>query len=628
MARDVPLHLNLPTSLELSRLPLPHSATRLPFRVAPEALSLPLPLPLSQSLPLVLLPPRSCSMARSVRLALCAAACLTRGVSAASSGDMFAKPMRGWNSWFAFDVSNNETVMRSNADALVSLGLAALNFSFVNLDGGWQGERLPNGTLTANSTRFPSGMPTLASYIHGRGLLFGSYTDRGARTCDNHVGSGGFYGQDAALWASWPADMVKVDSCGGVQSHDGAVNQYGAMQDAIAATGRPMVFSLCGWLSWYAQGATAGNANYPRGVGSSWRIGPDALSWDNVRMNMDAAKDAAPYVRVGGYADVDEVMGPSRGRPISPAQTLTQIAFIAIVGSPMLISFDLTNLTPDDPDVAQFLNEEVLAVHWALDAPVFKQLVGGQVAADRWAPYTNLPCNASDATVLWSFLPTAPANASTNNNASVGYLVSTGSPGQCLYAGAAWTGECNNAQGVWLAQCGSKSLCCDAACTSQQVSLNEDGTITTLYWPGSSNAPGPFLTLDRGTNTVFWEERLNGTADAARQQWSFSPATGLLSNAATGLCMGARPPVDSTVWGRALENNAWAVLLINFSKAGPQAVACDAACFAAAGFAPGTTLAVRDLWARADNGTVNSSAGYSAVVPADGGSFLLSFTPV
>ena len=85
-------------------------------------------------------------------------------------------------------------------------------------------------------------------------------------------------------------------------------------------------------------------------------------------MNIDAAADAAPFVSAGHFADVDEVMGPSRGRPISRAQELTQasgpcslglcavfpsaparcfccccqIALIAVIGSPLLISFDLT----------------------------------------------------------------------------------------------------------------------------------------------------------------------------------------------------------------------------------------------------------------------------------------------
>lgn len=532
-----------------------------------------------------------------------------------ASLDIFSKAPRGWNAWFAFDVSLNETHLRSNADALVRLGLSSLGFTFLNLDGGWQGYRDSNGIIHENATKFPSGMPSLSSYVHSKGLLFGSYTDRGARTCDNHVGSGGYYKEDALTWASWPSDFVKVDSCGGVMSHSGAIAQYGAIQDAISAANRTMFFSLCGWLKWYPQLASTAK------VGNSWRIGPDALSWDNVLMNFDAAADAWPYVGPGRFADIDEIMGPSRGRPISQAQTLTQVAIIAVIGSPMLLSFDLTNLTIDDPDVMPYLNEEMLSIHWdALpQGPVYKKLVGGYVSSDRWSPYTNLACNSSDPTVQWQFLP------SVDNN--TGYLYSVGFPGTCLYAGAAWTGECNNAQGVWVAQCGGK-LCCNDNCTSMQMKLNSDGTITTEYGAPNNNAPGPYLTLDENPNTLFWEERYNGTnGDPNHQLWTFNKNSGLLSSVATGLCVGARPKDDKNVWARTLVDGSVAILFINFNQVLDQNVTCDSDCFLSAGFSASATLMVRDIWAKADIGIVSAQMGYSVLVPRDGASRFLKFTP-
>jgi hypothetical protein len=43
------------------------------------------------------------------------------------------------------------------------------------------------------------------------------------------------------------------------------------MRDALNATGRAMLFSLCGWRSWYApQGALLGN---------SWRVSPDVVGY-------------------------------------------------------------------------------------------------------------------------------------------------------------------------------------------------------------------------------------------------------------------------------------------------------------------------------------------------------------
>ena len=533
----------------------------------------------------------------------------------AISLDMFTRPSRGWNAWFAYDIHLDEVGMRSNADSLVRLGLSSLGFQFLNLDGGWQGGRDSNGNIYENATKFPSGLKALSSYVHSLGLLFGSYTDRGSRTCDNHVGSGGFYQQDANSWASWPSDYVKVDSCGGVMSHSGAIAQFGAIQDAINLTNRPMVYSLCGWLKWYPQLASIAN------VGNSWRIGPDALSWDNVLMNFDAAADAWPYVGPGKYADIDEIMGPSRGRPISYEQTLTQVAMIAVIGSPMLLSFDLTNLTVNDPDVTPFLNEEMLDIHWDTlpHGPVFRKFVGGYVSSDRWSPYTDLQCNASDPNVQWRFLPTS--------DNTTGYLSSVGFSGTCLYAGAAWTGECNNAQAVWVAECGS-NLCCNENCTSMQVKLNNDGTITTIYGVPNNNAPGPYLTLDINPNTLFWEERYNGTnGDPNRQLWSFNKETGMLSSIATGLCLGAKPSDDMNVWGRALFDGSTAFVFANFNQNNDKNITCDSTCFIDAGYNMTTTFIVRDIWAKTDIGIATVNEGYTVLVTRNGASRFLKFTP-
>lgn len=88
---------------------------------------------------------------------------------------------------------------------------------------------------------------------------------------------------------------------------------------------------------------------------------------------------------------------------------------------------------------------QVLDVHWD-DSMVYKRLSGGPISVDRITPLTNLACNASDPRQQWSFLPTS----NTSVTPVTGYLQSTGAPGWCLMAGAAWTAECNNAQQIWL----------------------------------------------------------------------------------------------------------------------------------------------------------------------------------
>src|SRR5437868_6480484 len=46
-------------------------------------------------------------------------------------------------------------------------------------------------------------------------------------------------------WASWGVDYLKYDNCNN-QNVD-ARTRYSAMRDALARTGRPIVYSICEW---------------------------------------------------------------------------------------------------------------------------------------------------------------------------------------------------------------------------------------------------------------------------------------------------------------------------------------------------------------------------------------------
>jgi alpha-galactosidase len=56
------------------------------------------------------------------------------------NGEGITPPM-GWNSWNHFGCKINETLIRKTADLLVSTGLAAKGYKYVNLDDCWQVSR-------------------------------------------------------------------------------------------------------------------------------------------------------------------------------------------------------------------------------------------------------------------------------------------------------------------------------------------------------------------------------------------------------------------------------------------------------------------------------------------------------
>ena len=100
--------------------------------------------------------------------------------------------IEGWNSWYGFRCSINETVVRQTADALIATGLAAVGYqygifflllsvckllsSIVNLDGCWEGIRDAQGTIHSDPDTFRSGIPALVDYVHSRKLKFGIYS--------------------------------------------------------------------------------------------------------------------------------------------------------------------------------------------------------------------------------------------------------------------------------------------------------------------------------------------------------------------------------------------------------------------------------------------------------------------
>ena len=113
-------------------------------------------------------------------------------------------------------------------------GWLEAGYKQVSIDDCWAlPERDEKGQQVADPTRFPSGMAALGKYIHDRGLLFGTYSDIGSKTCAGKVGLQGHFDEDAGtsrklsgrkkesqtriskarLFASWGVDYIKVDGC-------------------------------------------------------------------------------------------------------------------------------------------------------------------------------------------------------------------------------------------------------------------------------------------------------------------------------------------------------------------------------------------------------------------------------
>src|SRR5664279_1776128 len=120
-------------------------------------------------------------------------------------------PQMGWNSWNKFQGRVSEELIRETADAMATNGMKDAGYQYVNIDDLWQGERDTNGNITADATRFPSGIKALADYVHSKGLKLGIYSDAGAKTCGGRPGSQNYELKDAQTYAAWGIDYLKYD---------------------------------------------------------------------------------------------------------------------------------------------------------------------------------------------------------------------------------------------------------------------------------------------------------------------------------------------------------------------------------------------------------------------------------
>ncbi len=67
------------------------------------------------------------------------------------NGEVARTPPMGWNSWNHFHCKVTEEDVRAAADALVSSGMRAVGYVYVNIDDCWQGARDAQGIIHPNA---------------------------------------------------------------------------------------------------------------------------------------------------------------------------------------------------------------------------------------------------------------------------------------------------------------------------------------------------------------------------------------------------------------------------------------------------------------------------------------------
>lgn len=262
-------------------------------------------------------------------------------------------PQMGWNSWNHFACKIEEKLIKETADAMVSTGLSALGYKYVNLDDCWaELNRDSQGNLVPKASTFPSGIKSLADYVHAKGLKLGIYSDAGTQTCSLTMpGSLGHEEQDAKTFASWGIDYLKYDNCN--NKNINPKERYPIMSKALLNSGRSIFFSLCEW-------GQQDPATWAKAIGNSWRTTGDiADNWNSMTSRADENDKWASYAGPGGWNDPDMLEVGNGGMTVGEYRS--HFSIWALAKAPLLIGCDIRAI--DSVTLALLSNKEVIAVN-------------------------------------------------------------------------------------------------------------------------------------------------------------------------------------------------------------------------------------------------------------------------
>ncbi|CAH2073537.1 unnamed protein product [Thlaspi arvense] len=117
------------------------------------------------------------------------------------------------------------TVDSHASDAMVSSGLSAIGYKYINIDDCWgELKRDSQGNLIAKASTFPSGIKALSDYVHSKGLKLGIYSDAGGQ-------------EDPATWAGGIGNSWRTT--GDIQDNWKSMTTIADQNDRWASYARP-----------------------------------------------------------------------------------------------------------------------------------------------------------------------------------------------------------------------------------------------------------------------------------------------------------------------------------------------------------------------------------------------------
>jgi hypothetical protein len=342
-----------------------------------------------------------------------------RAAVSAADEPLGARPAMGWNSFDVLATSHagyglpwlTEDHLRQVSDVLAAR-LQPAGYQYINVDSGWSSGVDGLGLPVPDAQRFSHGIDALAAYVHARGQKLGIYgvvglpadiyggnypipgtnchTQDIARQPLTLVPNGwnwqyeldwsnpcsqAYYNAQAARFASWGVDLVKID---GTTADTGP--DINAWQKAISATGRPMWFTVSAWPVPLALGAEI------RHAGQGVRVDTDIDCYCSTLTTWTASTNQRwndlpnwlPYVGPGHFPDFDSMpISNNTGQAVQDGlndnERQSVMSFWSLASSPLWIGGDIWWM--DDTAQKILTNPEVVAVDQAAVMP--ERIAGG-----------------------------------------------------------------------------------------------------------------------------------------------------------------------------------------------------------------------------------------------------------
>ena len=308
-------------------------------------------------------------------------------------GDRIAlTPPMGWNSYNVYGIEGvNQQLIEQSAKAMVASGLINHGWSYLNVDGGWQGYKRGGkyNAILPDETRFPD-IQGLINNVHDLGLKFGIYHMAYMNTYDGRIGASSndpsgkfmkfekeadgrkvgkylFHWNDVQQFAKWGVDYLKYDWW--IRNLPHAIE----MGDALKNANRDIVYSVC-------NGAAFTNGNflqYPEAekhaiglsyVSNLWRSGNDTEdSWKSVVENGFTQNRWRKLTGPGHWNDPDMLLlgwigwGKPHPTSLSPDEQYSHMSLWCLMAAPLFIGCDLTKM--DDFTLGLLTNDEVIEVN-------------------------------------------------------------------------------------------------------------------------------------------------------------------------------------------------------------------------------------------------------------------------